>query len=350
MRRWSQVLVSLLAVVLPLGAAACGMGAASAGPNGETAEELLAQVFVSSYDLTAATATYDLSMELDLDLGDVPAEAQQIAQSLMSGMRMSGTFAYADQPLAMQYTVNLDFMGQNMATGLTILGDSAWVNYDGRWYTAPAELMQTTEAGTAQTEDAAQIQQLFLSLGMDPMTWLKGAKIAGEETLDGTAVIHVAVSPDVGKMFSDLVRLMQDPRFMALLSPGESLEAQQSLPTTEELAEAQAMMEDSFKDVAVDLWVGREDYIPRKVTLTGRMVVPAEAAAEGLNGADLSATILLANVNQVPFIQAPFLPQPYEALEQILAQDPYGPMGSFVEGFTQGLGVPDLGTSGQGYY
>ena len=210
--------------------------------------------------------------------------------------------------------------------------------------------MQTIEEDTAQTEDAAQIQQLFMSLGMDPMTWLKDAKIAGEEIIDGTAVIHLAVSPDVGKMFSDLIRLIQDPQFMALLSPGESLEAQQSMPTTAELAEAQAMMEDYFKDVAVELWVGREDYIPRKVTVTGRIDVPAEAAAEGLNGADLSATVLLTNINQVPFIQGPFLPQPYEALEQILAQDPYGPMGSFMEGFAQELGMPDLGTSGQGYY
>lgn len=350
MRRWSQILVSVLAVVLVLGTAACGMGAASAGPNGETAEELLAQVFVSSYDLTAATATYDLSMQLDVDLGDVPVEARQIAQSLMSGMTASGTFAYSDEPRAAEYTVNLDFMGQKMAAGLAILGDSAWVNYGGQWYTAPDELVQAAGADAAQTEEAAQIQQLFLSLGMDPMTWLKDAKITGDEIIDGTAVIHLAVSPDVGKMFSDLIRLIQDPRFTALLSPGEALGAQQSLPTTEELAEAQAMMEDYFKDVTVELWVGREDYIPRRVTVAGRVDVSAEAAAEGLKGVDLTATLSLGNINQVPFIQGPFLPQPYEVLEQVLSRDPYGPWGAFMQGFSEGLGVPSLGTSGQDYY
>jgi len=132
MRRWAQVLISVLAVVLVLGAVACGRGSASAGPNGESAEELLADVFVSSYDLTGATATYDFSVELDLDIGDVPAEAQQIVQSLMSGMTVSGTFAYADQPQAMEYTVNVSFMGQNLAVGLTMLGDNAWVNYGGQ--------------------------------------------------------------------------------------------------------------------------------------------------------------------------------------------------------------------------
>jgi hypothetical protein len=343
MRVWSRIPFIVLAVMLVLSAAACGTGAASSGPNGETAEEFLAQVFTSSYDLTAATGSYSVSVQFDL--GDVPASQQQMVQLLQSGFTASGTFAYSNEPKAADYTLTCTLMGQPMNLGIRLLENNCWFCYGNQWYAAPEELLQAMDRGAAAQPDTAEVEQLLTNLGLDPVTWFDDPQIAGAEVIDGVAVVHLTGSPDMAKMIGDVFALMQNEQFMALVGSSSGMDAGQPMPTAAELQEVRSMTADMFKDTTVDMWVGRDDYIPRKLVFSGQLAMPPEAASTGLEGMDLTATMSLQNINQVPLIERPFLPQPFEAFEKAMEQDT-GLLGLLMQGLT-GSGY---GSSGLGYY
>ncbi len=189
-----------------------------------------------------------------------------------------------------------------MDIGLRLVGDKAWVRFMDQWYEGPPEIQQALGDPSGQNSKTTDVQQLLGDLGVDPATWMTGLRLVGEETLDGVDAYHLAATPDITKMMTDLMKLLQSGELTKLLdatgSAGALGGASPSLPAAGELQDMQKQLESMFQDLAVDLWIAKDGFAMLKLTAGARMTPPPGQDAAGLNAIRLSATVSLQDINE----------------------------------------------------
>jgi hypothetical protein len=327
MRKWSIVLAIVVALALSVGVAACGgTSGAAPGADGQTPDEILAGAYAASYDLTAATGGFDIGVTVDADLTQVPADAMPFTQALAGdGIVLSGTFAYGSDPEVADCTVSADIMGQPLDIGMKLAGDGFWLSYADQWYAMPPEAMQTLGDPTVQA-DSQDVEQLLGDLGLDPVTWFKDLRIVGEETLGGVATIHLTASPDMMKMVNDVFELMRSEEFLKLIDPTGSftqgLMGSGFPPGADEIEQSRSMIEAMFQRTTVDLWVGKADSMPRKVTVVGHIVPPPGENAEGFKSMDFTASMWFEGINQPVTVEPPASSLPFMDLMNAIEKEP----------------------------
>lgn len=348
MRRLHLVLSVVAALLIVLGAAGCGAGAQTAGVSPAESSDLspeaiLAAAVAASEDMTSAQGSFEFTVSFDVDTSQLPEEALALVGQPMT---VAGTFAYGDDPQAVELTVAADLAGQAMDMGMKLREDKAWFRFLDQWYEAPAEMQGLMGDPAAQKTQAAELQQMLTDAGIDPMTWMKDLRLVGEETLDGIAVYHLAASPDIAKMMTDLITLMQSEQFMSLLDPtgstGGLMGEGMAMPGAEELQQMQTQLASMFQDLTADLWIGKDDSALYKAAIGARMVPPAGEDAEGLNAIDIAATMLFQEVNQPVTVEPPASALPWSEFEKAMQEDP----GMFMGPFMGALGgmAPATGT------
>ncbi len=344
MRRLSLVLLVVAALLVVPGAAGCGTAAQTAGVSPADSSDLspeaiLTAAVAASEEMTSAQGSYEFNVSFDVDTSQLPDEALAMVDQPMT---VAGTFAYGDEPQAAEFTVSADLAGQAMDMGMKLLEDKAWFRFLDQWYEAPAEMQGLMGDPTAQETQAAEVQQMLTDAGIDPMTWMKDLRLVGEETLDGIAVYHLAASPDVAKIMTDLITLMQSEQFTKLLDPtgsssglmGEGI----GLPGAEELQEMQTQLTSMFQNLTADLWIATEDSMLRKAAIGASLVPPAGEDAQGLNGIDIAATMLFQAVNQPVTVEPPASALPWSEFEKAM-QENAGMFGGMFSGALGGTGT-----------
>jgi hypothetical protein len=346
MRRWSIVLLVLVVSVVSLVAAACGSTGSSSrlSPESHSPQEVLAAAYDTSYDLNSASGTFDVGLTVEADLSQVPADAYPLVQALTeSGIHMSGAFAYANKPLVADYSFTLSMMGESLDMGVKMIGTTFWMSLGGRWYELPAEATQMFGPAVPEV-DSAEVEQLLDDLGLDPVTWFDSLVFVGEESMDGVTVVQLSGHPDMMKIVNDSLELMRSDEFLALIDPSGSLAPGmlegQDFPTVAEIEEIRSMMESVFSDMMVDLWVGEDDGMIRQTTLTGRIEPPPGEDAEGFVGMDMTVTMSLSGINQLPVVEPPASALPFEDLEEDIQENPdlLGPFSELL-GLSGGYGT-----------
>jgi hypothetical protein len=345
MRKGFALLLIAVTLMVVLVAVGCGSSSTTGAAGDDSPEAILAAAIAASDNLKSATGSFEFTMSFDVDTSQMSEEEMGMAQAFTDQpTKVSGTFAASTEPQAADVTIALDMAGETTDLGAKIVEDKVWIGLLDQWYETPPELQDSMQQSSAQDAKAAEMMDLMSELGIDPVTWLKDAKVAGEEKIDGTAVYRLTGSPDVAKMMTDVIGLMQSEEFMALVDPsgtmGESTGLGDIMPTADELQETQTQLADVFKDFVVELWIAKDTSLLHKASIVAHIVPPADQAA-GMNAIDFSLTVSLQNINKPVTVQAPASALPYTELEKAMQENPemFGPfMGIMGGGMTGGSG------------
>jgi hypothetical protein len=223
---------------------------------------------------------------------------------------------------------DIDFEG-----GLTVLGDRAYVNYEGTEY----EVDQTTfgfvksgfeqaqEEGGSEGNPADVTACQDAANGIEIGDFVDNLSDEGSADVDGTSTTKVSGDLAVGSAIDAIVKLAEDP------ACATQLEAAGPLPIGE-LEKAKGEVTSSVKTAQVEIYVGDDDIVRKLVAeLT---VVPEDGS--GTVEADLELT--LSGVNEEQQITPPANAKPLQGLFQKLDVNPI----ELLEAGSSGEGLGDL--------
>jgi hypothetical protein len=165
---------------------------------------------------------------------------------------------------------------------LVSLGDRAFLTQGNTAWRVPDQIWSSVEAAVAQGGGSA------VPLDLNPESWVRDVKSEGTQTIDGVETEHVSAVVDPKALAKDLTQ--------AARANGADLPAREPV-----------------KRADVDVWVGADDHILRRVS--AEVVLAA--------GARMELDLRLSNVNE---------PQTIEAPERVVAGSPGGAFGQLAEG------------------
>lgn len=353
MRKYSIVLLLIVAMALLLGVTACGGSSQSGGGSqaasnsgNQTPQGILTKAFSAGENLKSGTGSFDVTVTMDADASKVSADMKAFVGS---PIKVTGTFSEAQNPEVADMTMSLQLAGQTLDVGLKSVGGKSWVQFGGQWYEVSADMLgaATTGSTTPTSEPSiAEITKLLSDLGIDPTTWITNLTLVGEEQVDGAAALHIKGNPDVAKMMTDLMQLMKSPEFTKLMGSSAStgtsgmMSLSSLIPSPDQLQQMQNEITQMFKDVTVEAWVDKAESFVRKATITANITPPAGQATDGVNGIKIDATINMKDFNQAVSVQAPASSQPITELEKAIQSNPQllGPLGTILGGLMSGAG------------
>ena len=361
MRRYSAILILIVAVALILGAVGCGSsqqaGASQPAQGGaQTPQAVMTGAILAADNMTGASGSFDVTVTLTADASKAPAEMKAF---VTNPIKISGTFAGADKPEAADVTLSMQLGGQTIDAALKSSGGKSWLQFGGQWYELPADLLGT--GGAASTTSTSQpsmadITKLLSDLGIDPTSWIKDLTMVGEEKIDGAAAYHLKGTPDVAKMMTDVIQLMKSPEFTKLMNPSGATTGSTDtasagaglgsiIPSPDELQKMQTQIAEAFKNFTVEAWVDKAESFLRKATITAHLTPPAGQDSGGVSAVDVSATFSLKNFNQPVSVQAPASSLPITDLEKAIQANPamLGPLSGLM-GLVAGMGTGSAGS------
>jgi hypothetical protein len=207
---------------------------------------------------------------------------------------LTGAFANGSAKGIPEFKVNarISASGQKVTAGFVSLGDKAYfVRGDTGWRVPPAlwnPLVDGAEKGAGQK----------LPFDVHPATWVRDVKSEGTDTIAGVESDHVSARVDPKAVVNDLAQAVRQ-------NGGE-------LPN-------QAALSRVVKKADLDVWVGTEDHIVRRLS--------AKLAFAGRGRLELD--VRLSDVNKPQRIVAP---------ERVLAGAPAGVFGQLAQGIASGIG------------
>ncbi len=333
MRKTLIVLGLIVALLLTVGAVACGDGARSSGlsPADETPQGILTAAMAAAESMTGAAGDFEVTMSFDVDTAQLPEEARTFVEGPMS---IAGTFAFGSEPQAADLTIALSMLGESMDMGVRMAGEEAWLEIDGQWYEGPPEMGQMLGSAAGQEGQEADMQQMLVDLGIDPVTWLKDLTLVGDETVDSVEAYHLAGAPDLAKIMTDMLGILQNEETMELLDPAGSATGMMGtgamVPGQEELDQIQQQMATMFQELTADVWIAKDTLMPMKFEIAATMVPPAGDDAQGMNAITLALALNLRDINEPVVVEAPAGALPWSAFEKALQENPgmfFGPLG-----------------------
>lgn len=315
MRKYSlMLLVVLLAVLLGLGAVACGSGKTV---NGLTPEEAITASMKAAETASSQSGTYEIAVTIDADSSDSDPMLQAF---LGQPIKITGDFATQMDPLRLDVTMGLDLMGMGLGLGVRAIDDEFWLNMLGEWYVIPADQLQELDLAST-TELSASMLQMMSDNDIDPNNWLKDLKVVGKEKLADTEVTHLSGALDIQKMFTDVITLIQDPEFATLMGDMAQSDSIVSMPDASEIQEAQDMLDQMFQSAAFDLWLADDNSL-RKMMANIDMSIPQEMGLPGLTGVNVLLAMAYDEPGQTVEVTAPASAKPIEQMQEDLANNP----------------------------
>ncbi len=348
MRRQLIAPLIVVALVLALGLvlAGCGTAPQNAGAgDDQTPAGILAASMEATSNITSAKANFDLSVSFDLDKTKVPAdELSFVGQP----MQVSGQLTFASQTRALDLTVDASLSGKAMNFGAKLVGDKLFLSVAGKWYEAPAEMMQTLGGSTSQTTTTIDVQKMLTDAGINPATWMKNVTMVGEETLDGVAVYHLEAAPDLTAIANDVFKLLQSGQFSGMMGQTNAAAGTNGgLPGLQSLDGLETQLPEMFRNLKADLWVAEDGLTVMKASLGAQIVPPAGQDSGGINAINLSLTLAMKDVNQPVSVVAPASAESWDALQKALQADPslLGPLGTLGGAALGGAGLDGTATA-----
>ena len=294
--------------------ALCGalvVGCGGDDDKGEvSAQELLDQTFGSG---AAAIDNGRLNLDFQLDPKGLLALGGPIKLTLDGPFSSpnAGQLPHFDADFAATLA-RMVFRGNVLSTGR-----AAFVELDGTSYKIDREFVTKLREGLA---DAAGSEQPGLkALGVDPLRWVSGAQVRGEERIAGVETTRVAGNVAVAKLLEDIDRLLTKAGGSGdgggLLSP-----------------KIRMQIDDAVKTAKVDIWTGTDDKILRQLAVRIDFAFEGgEKPISGLDGGRINLRLRLTDVNETKLsVIAPADAKP-------LADLTGGGIGDFFSGIGNGL-------------
>lgn len=329
-------------------------------------------VFIALIALTAAFAACGGSGSDDpqsvvdeatlqgIESGDVDLALDVEVQGEKGGkvdVKLSGPFqseSGAELPeldLAFSSKGSLGGKDQNREGGITLLGNKAYVSYEGTEYEVDSttfnfvkSMLQQQGGGQGQSSEIAACREA--ASGLDLADFVEGLKDEGSADVGGTSTTKVSGDLDAPAAIEAVGTLIDDP------ACNEQLKAAGPLPSAAELDKAKSTVRDSLKSGHVDLYVG-DDHIVRRIAVEAT-IEPRQGSKDGTKRVDLDLDLTLTGVNDDQTISAPSSAKPLSALFLKLGINPIELLGAFQNGIGSGgiggllEGLGDAGGSSGG--
>jgi hypothetical protein len=290
-RRTAAALLALLVLAMVAG---CG-GGDSNGNDGD------------------ATALIDKAFDKPVKSADVKLDAEvkiDGVKGFNKPVRIQATGPYVTQngtlpKLDMDLTIGAQGQGQSVQTGFLSTGDRAFLKFGGEYYEQPK-----ANVDQANKELRSNKGKKTNALGIDPASWVTGAKMQDEAKVAGVQTDHVSAKVDVRKVLADL---------NGLAKKGANAVGGTTAPkplTTQQLDEAA----NAVKDPTFDIYVGKDDGVVHRMSGTLALSVPESqrSSANGITGGSVRFTVDLTKTNGDQKIEAPATSRPIADLSKQL--------------------------------
>ncbi len=338
--RIAALFVALVALSATL--AACGGGGGSSDPQSIVDEATLKGV--ESGDL-------DLSAKVGIE-GQKPGN---LDVSLSGPFQSESEAEWPELDLAFAAKGSVGGKKIDREGGLTLLGDRAYVGYEGTEYEVDATTFNIVkslikrQSGQGGSNEVSACQGVLSELEISDL--VDHLKDEGSAEVGGTTTNKVSGDLSTSgalEAFSDLVG---DP------ACAEQLSAAGALPSVAELGKAKSTVKNAIESAHVVLYVG-DDHIIRRIVAQAT-IEPPKGSKESAKKVDVDIDMTLTGVNEDQTISAPGNAKPLSDLFLKLGINPLELLGALQHGGgVQGLGklLEKLGVGGsssggqQSYY
>lgn len=315
------IFVALLALTSAL--AACG-GGSSEDP----------QTIVDEATLQGVESA-DLELALGLDLKG--KESGHVDVSL------SGPFQSESEAELPELDLTASAKGQvgsekiDFEGGFTLLGDKAYVGYQGTEYEVDpttfnfvrALIKRKTGVKNPSTEITA-CQEAASEIKLSNL--IENLKSGGSADVGGTSTTKVSGDLDVGGAVQAAIELSENP------ACSEQLNAAGSLPSKSQLEKSKGELESAVQAAHVDLYVG-DDHIVRRISVQATIEPTKGKGTEKVKSVEVEFDLKLNSVNEEQTIEAPKTSKPLSALFVKLGINPLELLG-LLQGSPGGLNGP----------
>ena len=311
-------LLALVALLAALTLAACGGSESSSSdasgttPSSDKAQDRkdMARLIKLGFGPNKKANSGKLDGTIDIEVKGVPRYKGPIE------MTASGSFDRppgADVP-DIRMDVGMVLNDHAIGGELVVVDGVAYIQLGTTGYKLPDTITQKIRAPAVPLGNG-----LSKTAGMffiRPDRWQRNGHITGDEDVAGVQTEHATADINSGAFFEDAARLV---RLLTLVRVTEAVGLPQKITPQQ-----RAALGRSVKVATGEVWVGKEDHVPRKAHLEGKLVVRPKdrKILGGMTSATMVAEVNITEVGQPQNIEAPESLGSYDDLQ--LALDALG--------------------------
>lgn len=314
-----SVFIALIALSVAL--AACG-GGSSDDPQTVVEEATLKGIESGKIDLA-------------VDVNVQGEKGGKVNVNLSGPFQSESEAEYPELDLSLSSKGSLGGKDLNREGGLTLLGNKAYVAYEGTEYEVDSttfnfvrSMLKQKSGEQGKSSEIAACQEAASELELSD--FVENLKSDGSAEVGGTSTTKVSGDVDASGAIEAVSKLIEDP------TCSEQLSAAGPLPSAAELDKAKSTVQDSLKSAHVDLYVG-DDHIVRRITAQAT-IEPPKSSKSGAKRVELNLDLTLTGVNEEQTISAPPSSKPLSDLFLKLGINPIELLGAFQNGGSKGLG------------
>jgi hypothetical protein len=274
-------------------------------------------------------------LNLAVDVNVEGKKGGKVDVALSGPFQSESEAEYPELDLAFSAKGSLNGKDLNREGGLTLLGNKAYVSYEGIEYEVDSTTFNFVKStlkqqggGQGKSSEISACQEAAGELELSD--FVENLKSSGSAEVGGTSTTKVSGDLDATSAIEAVSTLIEDPKC------SEQLSAAGPLPSAAELDKAKSTVQDSLKSAHVDLYVG-DDHIVRRIVAQAT-IEPPKSSKSGAKRVELDLDLTLTGVNEEQTISAPASSKPLSDLFLKLGINPIELLGAFQNGGSEGIG------------
>jgi hypothetical protein len=297
--------IAVLAVLAALSFALAACGAGGSDKSGESPQSLLEEATLQGIESG--------KLDLALNLNAKGKEGGKLAVSLSGPFQGEGKASLPQLEMTAKANGNYNGKEIDFDGGLTLLPNSAYVNYQGVEYevdpttfaVVESTLKQAQREAGAETGAAgvAGCQEEFGGLAV--ADFLEDGRNEGSADVGGTGTTKVSGDLDVSGAIDALVEVAETPACRAQLA------AAGPLPSSDEIEKAEDEVGSAVKTAHVDVYVGDDDIVRQ---ISAQLAIEPDSGGKGPRSVEIGLELKLTGVNEEQKVSAPENAKPLSRL------------------------------------
>jgi hypothetical protein len=312
--RLLPLFVALIALTSAL--AACGSAGGSDDPQSVVDDATLQGIESGKIDLALA-------------LGIQGKKGGEVEVGLSGPFQSESEAELPELDLSFSVKGSLDGERLDREAGFTLLGNKAYVGYEGTEYEVDSttfnfvkSMLRQQGGGQDQSSEIAACQEAASGLELDK--FVENLRDEGSAGIGGTDTTKVSGDLNASGAVEAFSELVDDP------ACNEQLSATGQLPSAAELDKAKSTVKSSLKSAHVDLYVG-DDHIVRRIAAKAT-IEPSKSSGASAKRIELELDLTLTGVNEEQTVSAPSSAKPLSNLFLKLGINPLELLGAFQNG------------------
>jgi hypothetical protein len=276
-------------------------------------------------------ANINLALNAKVDGASAPQLSQPISVKLSGPFQSNGRTKLP----TLNWQASFSGGGQSASGGLISTGDRAFVSYQGSNYELPAaQVAQINQQLGSQGNQKKSLKDY----GIDVQSWLTNAQDKGDENVNGADTSHVQADVDVGKMLTDLNKVVAQASAVTPSAPSQI--------TPQQIDQIKQVV----KNPKMDVFVSKDDDTLRRLNVSVDFSIPEaqRSQLQGATGGNLTFSLDLSDVNKPQTVTPPSNAKPFSQLQSQLGGGTTGGSGLGGGSGSGGSGGSGSGSSGSG--